>query len=57
MAKFFQVGGCVRDRILGIESKDIDFAVEAESFEAMRQAVEDRLKPCFYCGFDSHLAY
>lgn len=42
MAKFFQVGGCVRDRLLGRESKDIDFAVEAQSFASMRQAVLDR---------------
>lgn len=31
----FEVGGCVRDELLGLHSKDIDFAVEAESFEAM----------------------
>jgi tRNA nucleotidyltransferase (CCA-adding enzyme) len=39
MAKFYQVGGCVRDRLLGVQSKDIDFSVEAESYEAMRRAV------------------
>jgi tRNA nucleotidyltransferase (CCA-adding enzyme) len=33
----FEVGGCVRDDLLGVRSKDIDFAVEAESFEAMRE--------------------
>ena len=32
---FFQVGGCVRDEFLGVKSKDIDFAVEAPSFDAM----------------------
>jgi tRNA nucleotidyltransferase/poly(A) polymerase len=31
----FEVGGCVRDDLLGLRSKDIDFAVEAPSFEAM----------------------
>lgn len=46
--KFFRVGGCVRDEILGIKSKDIDFAVEAPSFEAMRQAVEARCSKVFY---------
>src|SRR4051812_1141546 len=34
--KFYEVGGCVRDELLGIPSKDIDFVVIAPSFEAMR---------------------
>ncbi len=42
MAKFFQVGGSVRDSLLGIESKDIDYAVEAPSFAAMKAAILDR---------------
>ena len=33
--KFYQVGGCVRDSLLGIQSKDIDYAVEASSYEEM----------------------
>lgn len=33
---FYYVGGYVRDQILGLESKDVDFAVEAESYDAMR---------------------
>lgn len=37
--KFFQVGGSVRDRYLGKPSKDIDYAVEAESFDAMHDAI------------------
>src|SRR6478735_1674813 len=41
-AKFYQVGGCVRDSLLGVESKDIDFSVEAPSYEAMREAVIER---------------
>jgi tRNA nucleotidyltransferase (CCA-adding enzyme) len=36
---FYKVGGCVRDEILGIRSKDIDYAVEAPSFNAMREAI------------------
>lgn len=28
--KFFEVGGAVRDRMLGVESKDVDFTVVAE---------------------------
>lgn len=39
MAAFWQVGGSVRDELLGIPSKDIDFAVEAESFADMREAI------------------
>jgi tRNA nucleotidyltransferase (CCA-adding enzyme) len=37
--RMFKVGGCVRDALLGLRSKDIDFAVEAESFEAMREGL------------------
>jgi len=33
--KFWRVGGCNRDEILGIPTKDVDFAVEANSFEEM----------------------
>lgn len=40
--KIFEVGGCVRDSLLGVESKDIDFAVEAASFDAMRQEMGRR---------------
>lgn len=34
--KYYKVGGAVRDEILGVRSKDIDFAVEADSYEEMR---------------------
>jgi tRNA nucleotidyltransferase (CCA-adding enzyme) len=37
---YFKVGGCIRDRILGVRSKDIDYAVEAPSFEAMVEDIE-----------------
>lgn len=33
------VGGCIRDQFLGVKPKDFDFAVEAESFDCMRNAV------------------
>ena len=36
MINYYKVGGCVRDKILGFKSKDIDYAVEAETFEAMK---------------------
>lgn len=45
--RFFRVGGCIRDELLGIETKDIDFAVEAPSFEAMAEAVKDRCTKVF----------
>lgn len=34
--KIYEVGGCVRDELMGLQSKDVDFVVEATSFEAMR---------------------
>jgi tRNA nucleotidyltransferase (CCA-adding enzyme) len=42
MATFYRVGGWVRDAILRVRSKDVDFAVEAESFDAMRAAIVER---------------
>lgn len=35
MVKYYRVGGSVRDSLLGIKSKDIDFAVEATSYQEM----------------------
>lgn len=34
--KYYMVGGAVRDFYRGVKPKDIDFAVEAESYDAMR---------------------
>src|SRR5689334_19330699 len=34
--KLYKVGGYVRDQVLGLKSKDIDYAVEAESYDAMK---------------------
>src|SRR5690606_30256826 len=34
--QMFEVGGCVRDDLLGIPTKDVDFTVVAPSFDAMR---------------------
>lgn len=39
MVKFYKVGGCVRDKILNRPCKDIDYSVEADSYEAMRNEV------------------
>src|SRR4051812_40257540 len=39
---YYMVGGYVRDEILGVKSKDIDFAVEASSYEEMRDDILDK---------------
>lgn len=41
-AKFYLVGGAVRDKIMGVKSKDMDFTVVAESYDAMRDAILER---------------
>jgi tRNA nucleotidyltransferase (CCA-adding enzyme) len=38
----YEVGGTVRDRILGVPNKDNDFAIEAPSYEAMRDYILER---------------
>ena len=35
MAKFYRVGGCVRDALLGLEPKDIDYVVVGGTPEEM----------------------
>lgn len=35
----YKVGGYVRDSILGIKSKDIDYSVEADSYDEMREYI------------------
>lgn len=40
--KFYEVGGCVRDEYMGTTSKDVDFAVEAASFEEMESGLKLR---------------
>ena len=37
--KFWEVGGCVRDQMMGKPSNDVDFAVEAKSFSRMRETL------------------
>lgn len=36
---YYLVGGAVRDELMGLRSKDIDYAVEAPSYEAMREDI------------------
>jgi tRNA nucleotidyltransferase (CCA-adding enzyme) len=38
--RFWEVGGCVRDEMLGLPVKDVDFAVEAPSFSFMVDALK-----------------
>jgi tRNA nucleotidyltransferase/poly(A) polymerase len=40
MIRIYEVGGCVRDGLLGIPTKDLDYTVEAPSFVAMREWLE-----------------
>jgi tRNA nucleotidyltransferase (CCA-adding enzyme) len=42
MVKFYQVGGCVRDALLGRKCKDIDYSVEAQSYEEMYREIVKR---------------
>jgi tRNA nucleotidyltransferase/poly(A) polymerase len=44
MIQLFKVGGAVRDQFLGVKSKDLDYAVEAPSYEAMRDFIADNGK-------------
>jgi tRNA nucleotidyltransferase (CCA-adding enzyme) len=37
--KLYKVGGAVRDRFMGVKSKDIDYAVEAPSYQAMQDYI------------------
>lgn len=46
--KIYEVGGCVRDEILGLPTKDIDFVAEAPSYEALRDYLVDQ-------GFKIHV--
>jgi len=39
MIKIYMVGGCVRDEILGLKSNDIDYSVEAESYQEMKDYI------------------
>src|SRR4051812_9903063 len=41
-AKIYLVGGAVRDKIMNITPKDLDYSIECESFDAMRQYIIDR---------------
>ena len=56
----YEVGGSVRDRIIGVEHHDFDYAVEAPSFQAMKNHFESLgysiyvEKPEFGCILAKH---
>ncbi len=39
--RIYQVGGSVRDKLLGLDTKDIDFAVEGVTFDELRDHLVD----------------
>ena len=47
MIKIYEVGGSIRDSFLGKENKDLDYSVEAPSFEDMLKHIEDTHKKVF----------
>ncbi len=44
MVKIYLVGGSIRDQLLGLKSKDLDYAVEAGSYEEMRDYIKENGK-------------
>ena len=42
--KIYKVGGCNRDDIMGIKSNDIDYSVEADSYETMKIYISQSYK-------------
>lgn len=42
MIRFYKVGGCVRDKLLQRPCHDVDYSVEAPSFAAMRDAINEK---------------
>lgn len=43
MIKLYELGGSVRDRLLGLEHNDIDYTVECENYEEMKTYVQTKL--------------
>jgi len=39
MVKYYLVGGSVRDKLMGVRPKDLDYAVECDSFNEMRNDI------------------
>ncbi len=47
MIKIYEVGGSIRDSFLGLSNKDLDYSVEAPSFEFMLEYIERTHKKVF----------
>lgn len=51
----YEVGGAVRDQFLGKKSKDIDYAIEAPSFEIMKEFIIKELQAVIYLEHKEYL--
>lgn len=55
MAQIFKVGGCIRDKFLGIESKDIDFTFVCEESQTVEQGWSEMRSWMLDRGFEIFL--
>lgn len=55
MAQIFKVGGCIRDKFLGIESKDIDFTFVCEESQTVEQGWSEMRSWMLERGFEIFL--
>ena len=55
MAQIFKVGGCIRDKFLGIDSKDIDFTFVCEESQTVEQGWSEMRSWMLERGFEIFL--
>jgi tRNA nucleotidyltransferase/poly(A) polymerase len=55
MAQIFKVGGCIRDKFLGIDSKDIDFTFVCEESQTVEQGWSEMRSWMLEKGFEIFL--
>ena len=55
MAQIFKVGGCVRDRFLGVDSKDIDFTFVCENSKTVEEGWQEMRDWMTIRGFEIFL--
>jgi tRNA nucleotidyltransferase/poly(A) polymerase len=55
MAQIFKVGGCIRDKFLGIDSKDIDFTFVCEESQTVEQGWSEMRSWMLDMGFEIFL--